>query len=97
VQSIMCDNNNSIEYDNVLEIEQDRWSFEEWTNTDLCVTPIFDDVIEWNDQISSTSDSSASELENDTSGNEYMKRLLLSADLHILLPQQVLSAHNSEH
>jgi hypothetical protein len=82
----MCDNNNSIEYDNVLEIEQDRWSFEEWTN-----------VIEWNDQISSTSDSSASELENDTSGNEYMKRLLLSADLHILLPQQVLSAHNSEH
>ena len=75
-------------------LEQDRWSFSEWTSAPVVAEVIDQDGLECYESGSCSSESSQSV--HLSSGNAYVKKLLQSADLHILQPGRVCAAYDSE-
>ena len=63
-------------------LEQDRWSFSEWTSAPLVAEVPDEDGLECYESGSCSSESSRSV--HLLSGNAYVRKLLQSADLHIL-------------
>jgi hypothetical protein len=79
----------------VEELEQeDGWNFPDWTNSSPPIDVEEDDGLEGGDCDSTSTDSS--ERVNFTSGNEYVRRLLRSAELKLLKPGLAYAAYDSE-
>lgn len=79
----------------VEELEQEGgWNFSDWTNSSPRIDVEEDNGLEVGDCDSTSTDSS--ERVNFTSGNEYVRRLLRSADLKLLKPGLAYAAYDSE-
>jgi hypothetical protein len=75
-------------------LEQDRWSFSEWTSAPFVAEVPDEDVLECYESGSCSSESSRSV--HFSLGNAYVKKLLQKADLHILQRGRVCVAYDSE-
>ncbi len=74
------------------DLEQQAWSFTEWTNVPLRAAAELDNGLGSKESGNSSEDSSS--CNNLTSENEYIRRLLHSADLHLLKPGLVNAAYD---